>query len=799
MNSEIPKPNNGDAPKSKWDILSEDLQDEIQEAVEDTELEQDEIVAKKAEAEAEEQRKNKELSDLVKEVISLRGGADSVKEGTWDKDQKAYIGENGLPTDYAHLMHYLKENPEAVETLTQERDSLLANVEDEGGKYSEESYDDYMRKFANPFADDPLAAEIAETNLPLEGETGEQYEARIRRNAELFRAAEQAGPRDSEKESLESYNKRIAEGVDAKLNREAQTKKNRDIILNSLNFGTTNKEIVKDEDGNTVYGEDGKPKLKDKDEVVRTELDPSRPIMGQILDKAGRQWVRNQLNEMYPRNDAESIPEWQNRVENEIGLKIWAKTEGPKAGAGTGEAGSGDAANGGAGSNGPEGDGGDNAGDGKGGKGGNEPEPFPRSTAFANNRYQRWYELNRQDRKNAATEGQAGAAEGEPISADESEPISDDEGAPKPAEGAEANPTAEKPADAKNEKGKEGKEFGEKAKEVAAKLKDLYSARWTILANSASIEHYQEQLEKANGFFKRKLREELNQKIADCNEKIQAAMGSYRGIADKLQEAYDDAKLTGFELSKLRRIDKTLAERAGRDSDEGTITIKQQLEGAKSKAKKWKEELEKTIARKDKKYIELHTENYESAKSDYEFAQSILSNQERHKFGEIMDILAHNKAEKQQTNYQEAIQVMKKRKDELKEELNKLPEDQRDGFWESHADENKKLAANVGEASRPLNIAAAEKCTSEELADEWREKVSTADALYTFFVYRRVVDMLPAISSGNLAAAKREYDKSPNDNAKADIEENLKKYFGASDEFIAQLRGTDGERQQGAA
>ncbi len=206
--------------------------------------------------------------------------------------------------------------------------SALNAAEESKGKYNEDlTYDDYMRQFANPFAGDPVAEGIAEKNAPLEGETSEQYEARIRREAELARAAEKAASRDKEKESLETYNQRVAEGVDAKLDREAQAKKNRDIILNSLNFGTTNKEIVKDEDGNTVYGEDGKPKLKDKDEVIRTELDPSRPIMGQILDKEGRQWVRNQLNEMYPRNDAESIPEWQSRVESEIGLKIWGGVE----------------------------------------------------------------------------------------------------------------------------------------------------------------------------------------------------------------------------------------------------------------------------------------------------------------------------------------------------------------------------------------------------------------------------------------------------------------------------------------
>ena len=43
----------------------------------------------------------KELSDLVADLVKLRGGADAIKEGaTWDKDMRAYVGADGLPRDW---------------------------------------------------------------------------------------------------------------------------------------------------------------------------------------------------------------------------------------------------------------------------------------------------------------------------------------------------------------------------------------------------------------------------------------------------------------------------------------------------------------------------------------------------------------------------------------------------------------------------------------------------------------------------------------------------------------------------
>ena len=138
------------------------------------------------------------------------------------------------------------ENPGGSEDMSR----LWYSGGDEAtSKYNDElTYEDYMRQFANPFEDDPLAKEIAETNAPKEGETGDQYEARIRREAELSRAAKKDS-RDTEKESQEAYNKRVAKEVDDKLEREAKAAKIRDRILNSPNLKTKTKVYARYEEG----------------------------------------------------------------------------------------------------------------------------------------------------------------------------------------------------------------------------------------------------------------------------------------------------------------------------------------------------------------------------------------------------------------------------------------------------------------------------------------------------------------------------------------------------------------------
>lgn len=63
-----------------------------------------------------------DVDKLAQELIAARKDA---KEGaTWDKEQRAYIGEDGLPRDWAHLVGYLKKNPDAIKTATETLDQL---------------------------------------------------------------------------------------------------------------------------------------------------------------------------------------------------------------------------------------------------------------------------------------------------------------------------------------------------------------------------------------------------------------------------------------------------------------------------------------------------------------------------------------------------------------------------------------------------------------------------------------------------------------------------------------------------
>lgn len=70
----------------------------------------------------------KELSDLVADLVELRGGADAIKEGaTWDKNMRAYVGADGLPRDWGHLTGYLKRNPDAIGKVLEEYNELQAD------------------------------------------------------------------------------------------------------------------------------------------------------------------------------------------------------------------------------------------------------------------------------------------------------------------------------------------------------------------------------------------------------------------------------------------------------------------------------------------------------------------------------------------------------------------------------------------------------------------------------------------------------------------------------------------------
>ena len=63
-----------------------------------------------------------DIDSLAQELIAARKDA---KEGaTWDKDQRTYVGDDGLPRDWAHLVGYLKKNPDAIKTATETLNNL---------------------------------------------------------------------------------------------------------------------------------------------------------------------------------------------------------------------------------------------------------------------------------------------------------------------------------------------------------------------------------------------------------------------------------------------------------------------------------------------------------------------------------------------------------------------------------------------------------------------------------------------------------------------------------------------------
>lgn len=79
------------------------------------------------------QENPEELKKLVEVLIQMRGGEDAIKDGaSWDKDARAYVDDNtGLPRDYAHLVGYLKKNPDKIEVVLREyseRDAIQKNL-----------------------------------------------------------------------------------------------------------------------------------------------------------------------------------------------------------------------------------------------------------------------------------------------------------------------------------------------------------------------------------------------------------------------------------------------------------------------------------------------------------------------------------------------------------------------------------------------------------------------------------------------------------------------------------------------
>ena len=80
------------------------------------------------------------IDKLAQELIAARKDA---KEGaTWDKEQRTYVGEDGLPRDWAHLVGYLKNNPDAVKTATEALDSLRGAEESDEGSIEDVDAED---------------------------------------------------------------------------------------------------------------------------------------------------------------------------------------------------------------------------------------------------------------------------------------------------------------------------------------------------------------------------------------------------------------------------------------------------------------------------------------------------------------------------------------------------------------------------------------------------------------------------------------------------------------------------------
>ncbi|MBR0133673.1 hypothetical protein IJM16_00185, partial [Candidatus Saccharibacteria bacterium] len=66
-----------------------------------------------------------EINVFVADLIRLRGGAASIKEGaTWDKVQRTHVDKDGIPRDWAHLTGYLKRNPDQIDRFLEEYKSL---------------------------------------------------------------------------------------------------------------------------------------------------------------------------------------------------------------------------------------------------------------------------------------------------------------------------------------------------------------------------------------------------------------------------------------------------------------------------------------------------------------------------------------------------------------------------------------------------------------------------------------------------------------------------------------------------
>jgi hypothetical protein len=114
-----------------------------------------------------------EISRLASEIIQLRGGVDAVMRAP-------KVDKNGIPTSWSGLCMYMRKNPDAIETIVAERDSLLnkdsESLEEDGiDKTNEEALDEVLAESEDTEAED--AAVEDETELPVPDNISEMPKA----------------------------------------------------------------------------------------------------------------------------------------------------------------------------------------------------------------------------------------------------------------------------------------------------------------------------------------------------------------------------------------------------------------------------------------------------------------------------------------------------------------------------------------------------------------------------------------------------------------------------------------------
>ena len=92
---------------------------------------------------------NPKLIDaLAQDLVAARK---DMKEGaTWDKEKRSYIGEDGLPRDWAHLVGHLKSNPEAIKTAVES----LQKLQSENNPTEDQPSDDNIEDDADASGED---------------------------------------------------------------------------------------------------------------------------------------------------------------------------------------------------------------------------------------------------------------------------------------------------------------------------------------------------------------------------------------------------------------------------------------------------------------------------------------------------------------------------------------------------------------------------------------------------------------------------------------------------------------------